>query len=204
MTEATRDEQVDGIPDIDVELERLDRLRSLATELSSGTGDVSGARMMTDEEQEAWAARYNAALHQLLQDHHNTSLGPDGEYGYIHWQVGPHAAGRNGLEVNEALEVLIARVQFLNAVSFCAENEEIIRHLVEALGWVGRRRTLRERQQVRGTNRSHHSDATVRWIDEYGFVAPTGQGLTAGEVPKAAEGADADLPPRNAEVLLDD
>lgn len=127
-------------------------------------------------ERQAALERYKAAheeeLLKVLQEQSFISFGPEevsGDWGYLRWQVGPQDAGRNGALLEEVLQILIDRIEFLQAVLYCQENLMISEHLTEALGWVRRRRELRDRAGVSGTTQQHWGS---RSLHSYGWVPP--------------------------------
>ena len=122
-----------------------------------------------------WERRLDEGLAKLLADNMNMQFGPAGSYGFLHWQVGPHSAGRNGVEVADVLDALIERVELLQAVSACRENSLIITHLEEALFWVRRRRELRDEQGARGGNLQHssHGQGLYTNPERWGFEFPS-------------------------------
>lgn len=75
--------------------------------------------------------------------------------GEINWQTGPHAEGRNGLEMDEAIDVLLHRMGVMQLVLPCDENDRIIEYLDAAKAEVLARRARRDAEGVRGTLQAH-------------------------------------------------
>ncbi len=95
----------------------------------------------------------------LLEANREVSFSIDGVRGRplaeITWQTGPHAEGRNGIEVDEAIAIVKDRVQLLDMVVRSEENARIIYHLQAAFDLVLSRRRDRDEQGVRGTLEPH-------------------------------------------------
>jgi arginine deiminase len=80
-------------------------------------------------------------------------------YAHIKFQDGPIAEhGVNGVQIEDVLEVLLARMRMLNAGRFaCRENSMAIMRLEEAQHWMWRRTKNREQQKVEGQDKPHES-----------------------------------------------
>lgn len=119
-----------------------------------------------------WQAEIDRRLKKLLEDNKTLRLG-DPSYGFINWQVGPLANGRNGALLEEVVEALIERMELFQAVAPCRENAIILTHFEEALLWIRRRVELRQTQGVTGLLEPHSSHgqglytAPQRWGFEY-------------------------------------
>lgn len=89
--------------------------------------------------------------------------GPDGEamsvLSRIRFQDGPIAEhGVNGVQIDDVLEVLLARMRMLNQGQFaCRENSLAITDLESAQNWMRRRTANREKQKVEGQDKPHKS-----------------------------------------------
>ena len=71
----------------------------------------------------------------------------------LHFQDGVVSEmDRNGIQNEEVLEVLIDRMNWLNAQSFCRENSLAITKLEEALLWLNKRTADRVNRNVEGTH----------------------------------------------------
>lgn len=74
----------------------------------------------------------------------------------IKFQEGPVADGINGCRMEDVLEVLIARLEQLNAGPLrCRENACAKTHLEEARFWLRERTRKRQEQGVEGTDAPH-------------------------------------------------
>lgn len=96
-----------------------------------------------------------AARH--VRFHEGRTLADEPYWADIVWQTGPHAEGRNGIEVDEALDLIIDRMWTLERVLSSEENVRVIDLLTEAKGVLLERRRLRNQQKVRGTFQPHVS-----------------------------------------------
>jgi len=65
--------------------------------------------------------------------------------------------GRNGIQNEEVLAVLIDRLKYLQDKFPCRENAIVITKLEEALMWLERRTEMRKLQGVEGKNEAHKS-----------------------------------------------
>lgn len=69
----------------------------------------------------------------------------------LHFQDGVvPEVGRNGMQNEELLEVLIDRMKFLNGKFSCRENSIVITKLEEALMWLEKRTADRVKRGVEG------------------------------------------------------
>lgn len=74
----------------------------------------------------------------------------------IKFQSGPIPAhGENGVQVEDVIEVAIARIRVLNNKLACRENSLAITKLEEGLLWLNKRTADRRKQGVEGTNKAH-------------------------------------------------
>lgn len=87
-------------------------------------------------------------IHHYKADHYKIDFqeGPAGE------------AGVNGCQNEDILEVLLHRMNGLQAAFPCHENALAITKLEEALLWLKRRTELRVKQGVEGKNLPHKSE----------------------------------------------
>lgn len=60
--------------------------------------------------------------------------------------------GRNGLQVEEALEQVLARIKEYNSKVPCRENSIVITKLEESIMWLNKRTADREARGVEGTH----------------------------------------------------
>ena len=74
----------------------------------------------------------------------------------IVWQNISH--GKRGARPETIIEIVLERVQYLNEMLPCEENEKVIKHLCEAISWEEMRNLRRKRQGVQGTWQPHKSD----------------------------------------------
>jgi len=77
----------------------------------------------------------------------------------IQFQGGPIAeVGVNGCQIEDVLDVLIARLEGFQRSTFgCAENENALSKLKAAKGWLEQRTSARRAQGVEGTNEPHQA-----------------------------------------------
>jgi hypothetical protein len=62
-----------------------------------------------------------------------------------------------GTTNEELIEVLLDRLNHLNSMFPCVENERAIGHLIQAKDWLDLRTSKRQSQGVEGTAQSHQS-----------------------------------------------
>ena len=81
----------------------------------------------------------------------------------INFQNGPvQEHGVNGCQIEDIIDVAIARINFLNNVLAdgkfrCRENSLAVTKLQESKFWLEHRTKMREQQKVEGTNKVHTS-----------------------------------------------
>lgn len=85
-----------------------------------------------------------------------TTTEQQANYVQITFQRGPVADGINGCEIEDVLELLIARLEQFNAGPMrCRENACAKTHLEEARFWLWERTRKRQEQGVEGTDVPH-------------------------------------------------
>lgn len=70
----------------------------------------------------------------------------------IKFQDGPLKDGRNGLQVEEALQQCVERLNKYQSKVPCRENAIAITHIETAILWLNKRTEDRERRGVEGTH----------------------------------------------------
>ena len=81
------------------------------------------------------------------------------EFGWLRFQCGPvqDVGGRNGVFVEEVLEVVLRRLRDLNTKFPCRENSIAITNIEQGLMWLNERTRLRTEQGVEGKDIPHTS-----------------------------------------------
>lgn len=71
----------------------------------------------------------------------------------VRFQAGIHKEElRNGIDVDDLIELALLRVKHYNSIVPCRENSIIITKLEESLHWIDHRKKDREKRGVSGTN----------------------------------------------------
>jgi hypothetical protein len=95
---------------------------------------------------------------ELVPDEVNFSDAEGREFGWLQFQNGPVGeVGVNGIQQEDLIQVVIARLEALNELLSCEENGAALYHLRAALGALEDRTRRRQAQGVEGRNVAHAS-----------------------------------------------
>ena len=102
------------------------------------------------------AGGWHAERGEMVPDEANF-MGPGGrEFGWLQFQSGPIGeVGVNGIQQEDLIQVVIARLEALNGLFPCEENAAALYHLRAALGALEDRTRKRQAQGVEGRKMAH-------------------------------------------------